>query len=91
VLSLLPAGALEARFFIPETDRASLSLGQILSVTCDGCGALTATITAFSSTPQTTPPIIYSREERSRLVYLVKARLDPSDALHPGQPITVLP
>lgn len=91
VISILPAGALEARFFVPETERTELAIGQVLTVSCDGCGAMTARITSFSSTPQTTPPVIYSREERSRLVYLVKARLEGGAGLLPGQPITVLP
>ncbi|ODT83156.1 MAG: hypothetical protein ABS76_04325 [Pelagibacterium sp. SCN 64-44] len=91
VIAILPAGALEARFFVPETERAGLTIGQVLDVSCDGCGAMTARITSFSSTPQTTPPVIYSREERSRLVYLVKARLEGGTGLLPGQPITVLP
>lgn len=91
VLALLPAGTLEARFFVPETVRATLALGQEVTVTCDSCVGLTAHITRIGSEPQTTPPVIYSREERSRLVYLVRARLDAPGTMQPGQPVTVLP
>lgn len=92
VISILPAGALEARFFVPEAERSGLALGQSVTVSCDGCTApLSASITHIASEPQTTPPVIYSREERSRLVYLVEATLDAAGVLQPGQPVTVSP
>ena len=52
---------------------------------------MAATVVHIASEPQTTPPVIYSTEERSRLVYLVEARLDDAAKLQPGQPVTVLP
>jgi len=35
--------------------------------------------------------VIYSRQERAKLVFLIEARLAPEDAvkLHPGQPVEV--
>ncbi|WP_137151009.1 HlyD family efflux transporter periplasmic adaptor subunit [Devosia sp. FKR38] len=89
VLSILPAGALKARFFVPETARASLAIGQEVQVSCDGCTAMAARITYLAAEPQTTPPVIYSREERGRLVYLVEATLAAPGTLQPGQPVTV--
>ena len=89
VLSIMPAGALKARFFVPEADRAGLAIGAMVSVGCDGCAAMAATITHLAAEPQTTPPVIYSREERGRLVYLVEARLAAPGMLQPGQPVTV--
>ncbi len=91
VVAILPAGALKARFFVPEAERAALAIGQVVSVGCDGCAAMAATVTRVASEPQTTPPVIYSREERGRLVYLVEAQLDAPGALRPGQPVTVTP
>jgi HlyD family secretion protein len=91
VVAILPEGALKATFFVPEAERAALAIGQAVSVGCDGCAAMTATVTRLASEPQTTPPVIYSREERDRLVYLVEARLDASGTLRPGQPVTVTP
>lgn len=91
IVSILPARALEARFFVPEAARSSLSVGQGVTVTCDGCADMAATVVHIASEPQTTPPVIYSTEERSRLVYLVEARLDDAAKLQPGQPVTVLP
>lgn len=89
VASILPAGALKARFFVPEPDRAALAVGATVAVSCDGCTAMTARITYLAREPQTTPPVIYSREERGRLVYLVEAELDAPGTLQPGQPVTV--
>ena len=91
VVAILPEGALEARFFVPEAERAALKVGQAVTVGCDGCAAMTATVTRLASEPQTTPPVIYSREERGRLVYLVEALLDAPGGLQPGQPVTVTP
>ena len=89
VVSILPEGALKARFFVPEADRSALAVGGMVQVGCDGCAVMTAHITYFASEPQTTPPVIYSREERGRLVYLVEAQLDAPGTLRPGQPVTV--
>lgn len=89
VVSIMPAGALKARFFVPEPERAALAVGATVAVSCDGCTAMTARITYLAREPQTTPPVIYSREERGRLVYLVEAELDSPGTLQPGQPVTV--
>lgn len=89
VIAILPEGALKARFFVPEGERAALAIGATVSVGCDGCTAMTARITYLAAEPQTTPPVIYSREERGRLVYLVEAELDAPGTLQPGQPVTV--
>ena len=90
VVSLLPAGALKVKFYVAEAERPTLAIGQSVAVTCDGCPrGLTASISYFASEPQFTPPIIYSREERSRLTFLAEAVLDGDAALLPGQPVTV--
>lgn len=90
VLSILPPGELKVEFFLPETERNRFRIGDILNVTCDSCTTgLTATISYLASQPQHTPPIIYSREERKRLVFLAEARIDDSVSLLPGQPVTM--
>lgn len=89
VVSIMPAGALKARFFVPEADRAGLVVGGAVFVGCDGCTVMLAHITYLAAEPQTTPPVIYSREERGRLVYLVEAELELPRGLQPGQPVTV--
>lgn len=94
VLSLLSDAPLKAIFFVPEPARAGLSLGQDLALSCDGCDAdLRATVSFFATQPQYSPPLIYSREQRQRLVFLVEARLSQGAALSlaPGQPISLEP
>lgn len=89
VASILPAGALKVKFYLPEGVRQQFALGDKVAVSCDGCPAgLTATVSFFASDPQFTPPVIYSRDERTRLSFLAEATLDAGE-LHPGQPVTL--
>jgi HlyD family secretion protein len=92
VVSLLPPGNLKMRFFVPETVVGALKLGQDVRAACDGCGAaIPAKITYISRQAEFTPPVIFSREQRAKLVFLVEARPAPADAakLKPGQPLDV--
>ncbi|MEP7241977.1 MAG: HlyD family efflux transporter periplasmic adaptor subunit, partial [Devosia sp.] len=90
VLALRGADALKLKFYVNEADRQLFALGQRLGVSCDGCATgLTARIDYFASDPQFTPPIIYSRDERKRLVFLTEATLDQQNGILPGQPVTV--
>lgn len=92
ILSIFPPDRLKAIFFIPEPERAAAHIGDRLSVTCDGCDdGMTARITYMASDPQYTPPIIYSRDERARLVFRAEALLEHADSLLPGQPVTLRP
>jgi len=89
VVSILPEGALKVKFYLPEPVRPQFRLGDQVAVSCDGCpDGLTATLSYFASDPQFTPPVIYSRDERQRLSFLVEATLDGA-SLPPGQPVTV--
>ena len=46
VLSIIPADALEVKFYVGETERVNFKLGDTVSVTCDGCEApISATLT----------------------------------------------
>lgn len=92
VLTLLPPGNIKARFFVPEAAVGSLALGQPVSLTCDGCGApIPARLSFIAREAEFTSPLIYSRENRAALVFLVEARPEPAEArrLHPGQPLQV--
>jgi HlyD family secretion protein len=90
VLSLLPAGALRVRFFVPEAKLASIRIGAPVRVTCDGCsGPLEAQVSYVSPKPEYTPPVVYAGDARSKLVYLVEARSAALQGLHPGQPLDV--
>jgi HlyD family secretion protein len=92
VVSLLPPQNIKARFFVPESRLGGLMPGQAVELRCDGCAApIAATISFIASQAEYTPPVIYSKENRAKLVYLVEARPKPEDAvkLHPGQPLDV--
>lgn len=92
VVRMLPPGNVKVRFFVPESVVGSLATGRAVSIACDGCAAdVAAKITYVSSQAEYTPPIIYSNETRSKLVFMVEARPDAADAvkLHPGQPVSV--
>jgi HlyD family secretion protein len=90
VVSILPPGNVKLRFFVPEAALARLAIGATMGVQCDGCPAdLTARVTFIATEAEYTPPVIYSRETRAKLVYRVEAA--PSTALHPGQPVEIRP
>jgi len=91
VLSVLPEGAIKLRVYVAESDFSRLTIGSRLSVHCDGCDdGMTAAISFISDAPEFTPPVIYSLENRQKLVYLVEARPDASaTALKPGQIVDV--
>lgn len=92
VLSLLPPENRVVRFFVPESVAGGVKPGQGVKVTCDGCPAsLAAAVTYVSPQAEYTPPVIYSRENREKLVFLVEARAqgDAALGLRPGQPVHV--
>src|SRR5690348_11211777 len=75
VLALLPPENLKLRFFLPETTVAKVAIGDSVNVSCDACPSdLTARVSFIAQSAEFTPPVIYSLEERSKLVYLVEAR-----------------
>lgn len=90
VVSILPEADRTLLFFVPEAHRAAIGIGDVLAVSCDGCPEpLSARVTRMASEPQYTPPIIYSREERQRLVFRAEAKLTEPSPLLPGQPVTL--
>jgi HlyD family secretion protein len=90
VLAMRGGEALKVKFYINEADRSQFVMGQKLNVSCDGCASgLTASVDYFASDPQFTPPIIYSRDERKRLVFLTEAVMDQQNGILPGQPVSI--
>ena len=92
VISLLPPENRVVRFFVPEGVVGSLKVGGAVRASCDGCErAIAAKISFIAPRAEFTPPVIYSRDARDKLVFLVEARPEPADAtlLHPGQPVDV--
>ncbi len=93
VASVLPPSNVKIRFFVPEPVMGRIKPGQTVNFSCDGCGAsMTATINFISDRAEFTPPVLYSRENRAKLVFLVEARPLPEVAvrLNPGQPVDIV-
>jgi HlyD family secretion protein len=92
VVSVLGRANVFVRFFVPEQDLASLRLGDTVRIACDNCPAdLTATVSFIAREAEFTPPIIYSVENRDRLVFKVEARAEGGLDLRPGLPVDVTP
>jgi HlyD family secretion protein len=90
VLALLPPGNIKLRFFVPESVLPEIALGDTMRVGCDGCRKdLTARVSFISRSSEFTPPVIYSAEERSKLVFLIEARTEHTENLRVGQPISM--
>jgi HlyD family secretion protein len=93
VVALLPPENLKVRFFVPEAAVATLKTGDTVHVTLSGHAApLAARVSYLSPQPEYTPPVLYNRENRAKLVFMVEAVFaDPAIAreLHPGQPVDV--
>ena len=61
-----------------------------VEVTCDGCAApVRAKVSFIARSAEYTPPVIYSLEERNKLVFMIEARPDAADGLRVGQPVSV--
>ena len=92
VVVLLPPGNIKVRAFVPETQIGTIHAGDSASragrrgpPTGDG------TVSFISPRAEYTPPVIYSQESRSKLMFMIEAVFDPAVAagLHPGQPVDV--
>jgi HlyD family secretion protein len=92
VVSLLPDDRVKLRFFVPVQEVARYRPGSTVRFSCDACPAgLTAKISFVSPRPEFTPPVIFSRDSRDRLVFMVEARPAKPANLMPGLPVDVEP
>ncbi|GAM97660.1 hlyD family secretion protein [alpha proteobacterium U9-1i] len=90
IAALLSPEYQKVRFFAPEALLGRLTMGAQVVLSCDGCAdGLTGTISFIATEPQFTPPVIYSLDQRDKLVFLVEARLDAPGAIRPGMPVDV--
>jgi HlyD family secretion protein len=92
VVMLLPPTNIKVRAFVPEPQIGSIHTGDDVRVTVDGVPEpVLGRVSFISPKAEYTPPVIYSRSSRSKLVFLVEAVFDPNVAagLHPGQPVDV--
>jgi HlyD family secretion protein len=90
IVSILPPQNVKVRFFVPQAMLPGLRIGDRVLVGCDGCRTdLTARISFISAQAEFTPPVIYSLEERARLVFRLEAVPERPEDLKIGQPASV--
>jgi HlyD family secretion protein len=90
VVALLPPGNLKVRFFVSEATLPQIRIDDVVNVHCDGCASgLTAKVSFIARSSEFTPPVIYSLEERSKLVFLIEALPEQPQQLRVGQPVSV--
>jgi HlyD family secretion protein len=92
VASILAPENVYLVFYVSETILSKVANGQTVSFTCDSCKQkYQAKIYFISSNAEYTPPVIYSKDSRDKLVYRIEAALTPDIAvkLHAGQPVDV--
>ncbi|MBX7208862.1 MAG: HlyD family efflux transporter periplasmic adaptor subunit [Verrucomicrobiaceae bacterium] len=92
VVSLLPPANLKVRFFVPETKLGAVHVDDAVKMRVDGiAGPLIGKISFIAPQAEYTPPVIYSQENRSKLVFMIELKFadDIAAKLHPGQPVDV--
>lgn len=92
VVALLPPDAMKVRFFVPEADVGHIAVGTTVAVRIAGRSSpVPATINYVSPSPEYTPPVLYNRANRAKLVFMIEASVAPDESagLHPGQPVDV--
>ncbi len=92
VVSILPPGNVKVRFFVPQAMLPSIHIGDRVGIHCDGCAAdLFARVSFISAEAEFSPPVIYSLEERARLVFRIEAIPERPEDVRIGQPASVAP
>lgn len=92
IVSLLPPENIKVRAFVPEARVGSIHQGDTVRVFVDGVAApFVGKVSFISPHAEYTPPVIYSKESRDKLVFMVESGFDPAVSvnLHPGQPVDV--
>ncbi|MFU9136357.1 HlyD family secretion protein [Erwinia tasmaniensis] len=91
IVTLLPPENVKVRFYIPEKMLGFFQVGQQISVRCDGCAPISATINYISPQAEYTPPVIYSTRRREKLIFMAEAvvALEQANNIKIGQPISV--
>lgn len=91
VISMLMPGALKLRFFVPQDALPNYAIGKRIRAHCDGCGEpFGARISYIAKSAEFNPPVIYSQENRARMVFMVEALPDAPGKLSPGLPVDIL-
>jgi HlyD family secretion protein len=83
---------MRVRAFAPQSQIAQVHAGDEANVLIDGLAQpVVGRVSFISPQAEYTPPVIYSRENRAKLVFMFELSFDAAVAaqLHPGQPVDV--
>ena len=92
VVVLLPPGNIKVRAFVLQTWIGKIQPGDKAQVFVDGLREpFVGRISFISPQAEYTPPVIFSKESRGKLVFMIEITFDPAIAatMHPGQPVDV--
>jgi HlyD family secretion protein len=89
IIAVLPPGNVKVRFYIAQAMLPRIAIGDTVAVQCDGCGPQNAKISFIAQQAEYTPPVIYSEQERNKLVFLVEALPEKPTEMRVGQPVSV--
>jgi HlyD family secretion protein len=92
LFDLIDLGRTYVKAYVPENAIGRLSLGGEVAVTCDSFPGRTfaGTIDLISDEAEFAPKNVQTKEERLKLVYMIKSNLPNADgALKPGMPVDV--
>ena len=93
VVALLPPENRKVRFYVSEPRLHEIKLGGRMKVSCDGCANdLYGRVSFIANRQEFTPPVIFSDDERVKLVFKAEARLEGAARDLPlGMPVSVSP
>ncbi|HXF54479.1 MAG TPA: efflux RND transporter periplasmic adaptor subunit [Hyphomicrobiaceae bacterium] len=90
IVAILPPQNVKVRFFVPQAVLPTIRIGDRVRVSCDGCrNDLSARVSFIAAQAEFTPPVIYSLEERARLVFRIEAVPEHPENVRIGQPVSV--
>ena len=90
IASLLSPDSIRIEFFVPASELSILQVGQKITFDCDGCDTNNQAVVRYiSPAAEYVPPLVYSRENRDKLVFRIKATISNPTKFKPGQPVVV--
>jgi HlyD family secretion protein len=92
VIMLIPPENMKVRFFVTYPDAQKIHAGDKIEFHPDGSlERYQARVSNIALKPEYTPPVIYSRDSNSKLVFMIEADVDPQCAfkVNAGMPVTV--
>jgi HlyD family secretion protein len=90
IVSILPPKNVKVRFFVPQANLPAIHIADRVHITCDGCrNDLYGRVSFISAQAEFSPPVIYSLEERARLVFRIEALPERPEDVRIGQPASV--